>query len=57
MAHRRRSRFIRKLTKQGPYSYYVTLPKALVTRLHWRERQRLSIRPYGKGLIIRKAGR
>ncbi|MFQ5840026.1 MAG: AbrB/MazE/SpoVT family DNA-binding domain-containing protein [Candidatus Methylomirabilales bacterium] len=57
MAHKRRSRYIRKLIKQSRYSYAVTLPKALLTRLHWRERQRLAIRLFGKGLVIRKAGR
>ncbi len=51
MAHPRHT--IRKLTKQGKYSYYVTLPKELVKKLHWKERQKLVVRKYGNGILIK----
>ena len=44
---------IRKLTKQGKYSYYVVLPKGVVDELSWRERQKLVICKYGEGILIK----
>jgi len=43
---------VRKLSKAGGYSYYVTLPKAFVEALGWRERQKLVVKRSGKKLII-----
>lgn len=34
-------KFIRKLTKIGTHSYAVTLPKELVKKFSWKERQKL----------------
>ena len=47
------SETIRKLTRTGKYSYYITLPKAYIDRLGWRERQLLEVDIDGDGLIIR----
>ncbi len=51
MAHTRQT--IRKLIKQGKYSYNITLPKELVKKLHWKERQKLVVREYGNGILIK----
>ena len=45
--------FIRKLTKTGKYTYYIVVPKALIRRLRWRERQKLVIKQSRKGLSIK----
>jgi len=45
--------FIRKLTKTGKYTYYIVVPKELIGRLSWRERQKLVIKKSGKGLSIK----
>jgi len=50
MANKKR---VRKLTKQGKYSYYIVLPKGVVDELDWRERQKLVIRKYGEGILIK----
>lgn len=46
-------RYIRKLTKQGRYSYYLILPKRIMDQLNWRERQKLTIRKYGQGIMVK----
>ena len=43
---------VRKLSKVGGSSYAVTLPKALVKKLGWRERQKLTVKQRGNSLII-----
>jgi antitoxin component of MazEF toxin-antitoxin module len=43
---------VRKLSKVGGSSYAVTLPKALVKKLKWRERQKLVVKQRGQTLII-----
>ena len=43
---------IRKITKTGNYTYYVTIPKADIDALGWRERQRVVVRRVGKRLTI-----
>ena len=45
-------RNIRKLQKVGNGSVSVTLPIELVRKLKWREKQKVTIRRRGKGLII-----
>lgn len=47
-----KSETIRKLTKTGTYTYYVTIPKAFIDELGWRERQRLVVRKKGLKLVI-----
>jgi len=43
---------IRKVTKTGSGSYYVVIPKDLVRKLHWQERQKVVVKKSGKGLRI-----
>lgn len=43
---------VRKLSKVGGLSYAVTLPKALVQKLGWRERQKLTVKQRGQTLVI-----
>jgi bifunctional DNA-binding transcriptional regulator/antitoxin component of YhaV-PrlF toxin-antitoxin module len=43
---------VRKLTKTGEYTYYVTIPKAHIEQLGWKERQKLVVRRSGSKLII-----
>ena len=43
---------IRKLQKVGNGSVSVTIPIELVRELKWREKQKVTIRRRGKGLII-----
>ena len=43
---------VRKISKQGKYSYYVTIPKELINELGWRERQRVVVKRSGEKLII-----
>jgi bifunctional DNA-binding transcriptional regulator/antitoxin component of YhaV-PrlF toxin-antitoxin module len=43
---------VRKLTKTGQYTYYVTIPKADIEALGWRERQRLVVRRVGDKIVV-----
>lgn len=52
MSHKQNT-FIRKLTRTGKYTYYLVVPKEIVDELHWRERQKLEIKKYGEGFIVR----
>tara|TARA_B100000745_G_scaffold64494_1_gene38052 strand:+ start:1198 stop:1365 length:168 start_codon:yes stop_codon:yes gene_type:complete len=36
-------KFLRKLTKTGEYSYTINIPKEIIKKLKWRERQKLDI--------------
>ena len=36
-------KFVRKLQKMGTHSYSITIPKELVKKFRWRERQKLEI--------------
>ena len=49
------SESIRKLSKTGKYTYYVTIPKAEIDALGWKERQRLSVRRAGTRIVIEDA--
>lgn len=42
----------RKLTKTGEYTYYLTLPKAYIEELGWRNQQKVVVRLSGKKVII-----
>ena len=46
------SEAIRKITKTGTYTYYVTIPKADLDALGWRERQKVVVQRVGKKLVI-----
>ena len=44
---------VRKITKTGTYTYYVTIPKALIDELGWRERQKVVVVKSGDTVVIR----
>ena len=43
---------VRKLTKVGGSSYYITIPLDYVREFGWREHQKLVVKKRGKKLII-----
>jgi len=46
---------VRKLSKTGTYSYYVTIPKQHIEALGWKEYQELKVSLEGKQIVIKKA--
>lgn len=44
---------IRKITKLGKYSYSITIPKGLIKKLGWKEKQKVVVKIYGQGLRIK----
>lgn len=40
-----------KLRKANSYSYSITIPKKMVEKYGWREKQKLSVRDKGHGKI------
>ncbi|MDZ7724644.1 MAG: AbrB/MazE/SpoVT family DNA-binding domain-containing protein [candidate division KSB1 bacterium] len=44
---------IRKLTRTSKYSYYITIPKAYIDKLGWRERQKVVVELEGETLVVR----
>jgi hypothetical protein len=54
MARRKlNDRNVRKLSRSGNGSMYVTLPVEEVRKLKWKERQKVVVRRIGKRLIIK----
>lgn len=49
-----RDESIRKITKTGGYTHYVTLPKEELQALGWREGERVFVRRRGESLIVEK---
>ncbi len=45
-------RNIRKITKSGSGSFYITLPIELVRELKLKERQKMVVKKKGKGILI-----
>ncbi len=46
---------IRKLTRTGRASYTVVIPKNMVKKLGWQERQKLKLTLKGKSITIKDA--
>jgi len=46
---------IRKLNKTGLASYSVVIPKEMIKKLKWQERQKLQLALRGKSIIIKDA--
>jgi antitoxin component of MazEF toxin-antitoxin module len=44
---------VRKISKAGFYSYYVTIPKAVIDELGWHERQKVTVEKVGKSVLIK----
>lgn len=43
---------VRKITKTGAYTYYVTIPREYIAELRWRKKQKVTIKLSGKKIII-----
>ena len=43
---------IRKLTKASTHSYYVVIPKKIVEKYGWREKQKVVVEDEGRGKIV-----
>ncbi|MCK5212240.1 AbrB/MazE/SpoVT family DNA-binding domain-containing protein [Candidatus Parcubacteria bacterium] len=46
---------IRKLTRTGRVSYTVVIPKEMVKKLKWQERQKLQLKLRGKSVVVKDA--
>jgi len=44
---------IRKISKTGQYTYYVTIPKSYIEQLGWRERQRVIVELEKDRIVVR----
>jgi len=42
---------IRKLVKNGRDSYYICIPKEIVKKYGWRERQKMVVKDKGRGKV------
>ena len=42
---------VRKLKKANKYSYSVTIPKEMIDKYGWKEKQKLTIKDKGRGKI------
>lgn len=45
-------KYIRKIVKNGAGTYYISLPKEIMKKLHYKERQKLTLRTSGQRIII-----
>jgi len=45
-------KFIRKIIKNGRGTYYVSIPKEIMRELHFKERQKMTVRKSGEKIII-----
>jgi len=43
---------IRKITKTGKYTYYVTIPTEYIEELGWRLKQKVVVKKMGKKIVI-----
>ncbi len=46
---------IRKLNKTGGSSYSIVIPKSMIKKLGWREKQKLKVELSGKKISIKDA--
>jgi bifunctional DNA-binding transcriptional regulator/antitoxin component of YhaV-PrlF toxin-antitoxin module len=51
--HGSKDETVRKITKTGKYTYYVTIPKSYIDELGWRERQRVVVELEDDRLVVR----
>jgi bifunctional DNA-binding transcriptional regulator/antitoxin component of YhaV-PrlF toxin-antitoxin module len=50
--HGSKSETVRKLTKTGSYTFYVTIPKVFIDELGWKERQNVVVKKSGQKIVI-----
>lgn len=44
-------KFVHKIKKAGKYSYNVTIPKEIMEKYGWREKQKMTIVDRGRGKV------
>ncbi|MDZ7611463.1 MAG: AbrB/MazE/SpoVT family DNA-binding domain-containing protein [Candidatus Moranbacteria bacterium] len=44
-------KFVHKLKKNNPYSYSLTIPKEIIDKYGWREKQKITIEDKGRGKV------
>lgn len=44
-------KFVHKIKKSGNYSYNVTIPKSIMKKYGWREKQKMTIVDKGRGKV------
>ena len=42
---------IRKLTRASGHSYSIIIPKEIITKYHWKEKQKLVVTDKGRGRL------
>ena len=47
-----KSKEVRKLTKTGDYTYYVTIPREFISELGWKKKQKVMVKRVGQRIII-----
>jgi hypothetical protein len=52
MARKKKEDHVRTLTKIGRKSYCVTLPISIVREMQWESKQRVSVKRWGRKIII-----
>ena len=50
--YRKKEEAVRKITKTGEYTYYVTIPREYISELGWRKKQKVSVKLSGKKIIV-----
>lgn len=50
--YRKKDEAVRKITKTGLYTYYVTIPREYIVELGWRKKQKVSVKLSGKKVVI-----
>ncbi len=48
----KRKASVRKITKTGTYTYYVTIPVEEIKALRWRKGQKVVVKRSGKKIVI-----
>lgn len=49
--NKKMSKFIRKLTRASSHSYTIVIPKKIIEKYGWRERQKLVVIDKGRGKL------
>lgn len=45
------TKIVRKLNKKSEYSYSVNIPKEVIDKYGWKEKQKLTIEDKGRGVL------
>ena len=47
-----KDKIIRKITKTGDYTYYITIPREFISELAWRKKQKVVVQKIDKKIVI-----